>query len=277
MNGLFRGMNALVDDYFRFSLTYHGEVPRFQLAISLLAPIQGPTEASGNLVDLLFEQAVINWDNFDHATRGRSSAQNWRTAKRPPPNFPIHTPTTLLNQAITTGSDEQWSNRIPVDAGMLGSCGQRKIALAERREAVCSVIELATTDNTPLAMAIRCLQHCVAYLFFRSRMAEVGAPEWTSQSPPELLTAERLTAAVLAPRSYYARFERSLEWLQDLEKRLNRDLMRADVCRETQLPVAFQFEIFPDDFEWTVSMAETPNGQLDAVTAFADRKRLFVA
>lgn len=275
MVGIFAGMDDQVDGYLGTSPLGESPSPRYRSLATLLSLAAKPLTLDGNLADRLYAQAISNWERLDAPHRGRSSLQNWRATKVTTPFTPYRSPTSLLNSAITFATGGQLANCIPVDSDLLGSTGRRKVALAEHRESMCSLIELATTANTPLAMAIHGLQHAIAYLFFRSRLTEVGHIDWFTQGPPDLLKADRLSFAVLAPRDFYNRFRRSLDWLAAFEASLNRDLMQSKVCRETQLPVAFHFESFPDDFDWVTSMGESSTGQADVLAAFTSRYRLF--
>lgn len=277
MVGIFDGMDNLVDKCLGVSAFGESQTPSHRLFVTLLALTARPFNFNGNLTDELFARATSNWEGTPAMLRGRSSLQNWRATKLASPLSQLHSPTTFLNQAIAAATGDQLANRVPVDSGLLGSTGRRKVALAEHRGTTGSLIELATTANTPLAMAIQGLQNCIVYLFFRSRITQVGHPDWGSHGLPKLLKAEHISLAVLAPRSFYVRFERTLDWLAEFETTLNRDLLQADIFRETRVPVAFQFETFPDDFDWAASMGESSTGRADVLAAFTNRYRLFAA
>lgn len=278
MLGIFEGMDGLVDECLGITVLEGAGAPGYRSFASLLALVSSNRDLPQlNLADQLLTQAAKNWLTTSAAHRGRSSSRNWQAAKRLAPALPYVSPTMQLNQAIASATDVHVANRVPVDSGLLGSVGQRKVALAEQFDSGCALIELATTANTPLAMAIQALQNGMANLFIRTSLVETCHPDWITSGLPELLKAASLTLAVLAPRDFYERFQRALPFLAEFEATLNRSLTQSDVCHVTQIPVCFQFEVFPDDFAWGTQMVESSANLPEVASAFATRRRLFAA
>jgi hypothetical protein len=275
MVGIFQGMDALTDKLLGLSSRPDVSHAVYQSLATLIAgEAQIPQE---NLVDRLLNHACDMWDKTPEMLRGRSSPLNWQSGKAGPLTPGAHSATSLLNRAIANSTDGRWSNLVPVDAGLWGRPAGRKLALLERAGDDANLIELSVCENTPLSLAVRGLQHVVVYLFYRTRFSEVGYPGWNSQVP-NLLDADRLSLAVLAPTGFYDRyvpFAACLNWLNHLEHKFNRDLRNSSACQAAGVTAAFRFECFPTDFEWSDEYAHSPESSGVISSAFARRRRYF--
>lgn len=275
MVGIFKGMDALTD-----KLLGLPSRPDFSHAVyqSLATLIAGAAQIpQDNLVDRLLNHVCDMWDQTPESLRGRSSSLNWQSGKVRHTTPEPHSATYLLNRVIAISTDDRWSNLVPVDAGLWGRSVGRKLALIERSGDDANLIELSVGENTPLSVAMRGLQHIVVYLFYRTRFTQVSHPEWGSQVP-QLLRANRLSLAVLAPTSFYARYVphgESLSWLSQLECKLNLDLRNSYACRAAKITSEFRFESFPREFEWPDNYANSPESYEAISSAFALRRRYF--
>ena len=204
------------------------------------------------LVAAAFQQVRTNWRTCQDLGVGRPSAQNWRWRK-PQLNIAAHnaSPEVVLERALIAAVEKvgrtDWSNQVPVASGVAGSTAERRRAIDLVRQAGpghFQFIELKVASDTPLYAAIEIIAYACIWLVSREHAPSLDH---------ELLAATHIDALVLAPTSYYARFQ-----LGPLAQLLNTEIAALGAARGVQL--SFAFEAFPDGLAAARSFrAPSPN------------------
>jgi len=162
-------------------------------------------------------------------------------------------------------SSPLWFNQIPVAAGLVSAAdGKRCIDLVYRKNTgIYDFVELKYArlehgGDTPLGAAMQILKHAAAYLLVRAKRGELEKNGWKPEivdsfltgdgqklkakaTPTELLDATEVTLCVLAPSSFYAKFE--LGWLSTEINRGLESLIASGRFGRLKV-LRFQFEHF---------------------------------
>jgi len=210
------------------------------------------------VVATVFSQISANWRACrDHGV-SRSSAQNWRW-RQPQLGISGHnaSPEVVLERALVAAAERagraDWSNQVPVASGVAGSFAERRRAIdlvQQKGPGWFQFIELKVASDTPLFAAIEIISYVCIWLVSRG-----------SRPVGELLGASRINAVVLAPESYYARFQ-----LTPLQQTLDAEM--AALGAEHGVTLGFAFEAFPD------VLARQPFTDAGLISVLDDRRRL---
>lgn len=147
-----------------------------------------------------------NYDAAGASGNKNRSSQNWRWHMPQPQIGAGNTsPEVVVERAVAAAavaSDRtDWSNQIPVASGLMAGAGDRRraIDLARRLgERHFQLIELKIASDTPLYAAVELASYTCLWLVARDdRQAR----------PSALLDAERVDLRVLAPATFYARYD----------------------------------------------------------------------
>ena len=228
------------------------------------------------LVHSLLDQVNRNWNEASDALKSvPPNPHNWRRRQHPKVDPDSTSDEVTLERVITQTTDGNWWNQVPVDHTLLGVTKAKVIDLIHRdgeggREF--EVIELKTgAADTPLSAAIQVLKYGIVYTFYRNRYEELFMEESTS----ELLNATRLKLIVLAPWDFYREFA-TCDWLVRFESSLHDALLHISTTSGLNLPeMSFQFQSFPNDFEWSAEMASREQARKEALWAVHHRTPVF--
>lgn len=277
MPTIFDGMNETVDRCLLLNDSWPGTSPRFGHLATLLRLRQSPPRFSNeNLIDQLYQCSQTAWQSAPIDQRECRSAENWRSTKRLECRDDNPSQEAVLERLLVRLADDDWWNQVPVDSGLLNSQGRRKVDLVNRRQDRFTLMELKVNSNTPLSAAIQVLQNGVAYLFFR----QCVLPELSIRDDaktPAIMHASGLDLVVLAPASYYDRFDDSRRWLESFEREMETQLSTSTIRQSVGIPMTFRFESFPQDFTWSIDLASDASQHQLISQALDRRERAFPA
>jgi hypothetical protein len=184
-----------------------------------------------------YAKVAANWRACQTLGVGRPSAENWRWRRPQLGISPQNTsPEVVLERALMAACERagrtDWSNQVPVASGVAGAAAERRRAIDlvhQRGAGWFEFVELKVGSDTPLYAAIEILSYVAIWLVSR-----------TAGGASDLLTAERISASVLAPEGYYQGCA-----LGALQTQLNAEI--AELGAEHGVQLDFAFEAFPDD------------------------------
>jgi len=204
---------------------------------SALLTLGGRPTFSAAMVGAVYGAIAANWARYRTECAPTRSTANWRW-RVPQLAIAEHnaSPEVRLERALMNACERQgrndWSNQVPVASGVGGPSRQRRRAIDlvhQRGPGHFQLIELKIASDTPLYAAIEIIGYTVIWLLSRDE---------GSDNP--LLSAQRIDARVLAPASYYARYD-----LGALARLLDDEL--AALGARHHVTLSFGFEQFPDD------------------------------
>jgi hypothetical protein len=189
-------------------------------------------------VQAAFEAIQSNWRYCRSLRPLSGSTVNWRWRI---PQLAISalnaSPEVVLERALMAICERRgradWSNQVPIASGVAGSSAERRCAIDlvhQRGPGHFELIELKVASDTPLYAAIEIISYTCIWLLSRIDRAQGAGP---------LLSADRIDARVLAPTSYYPRYD-----LRALEVQLDHELRALGAAYGVDL--SFGFESFPD-------------------------------
>ena len=246
---LFDGCPEIVDRHLRITDEWAGIKPRYMSPTSLLQMEEENLPDGRELACDLFGQMMRNWGVA--GCPSTSSRQNWRFTKNVNFDDKERGPEVPLERTISRMTGEDWANQIPVDSGLLGKSA-KTLDLAGREGDVLDLIELKVDANTPLSAAIQVLTYGLTNVFFqvnRDRLLPKGLE-------CESLDPKQLQLHVLAPVSFYDRFEKKRSWLKAFEQAMCEGVIKFSnqfQCADYPRVVHFGFLGFPIDFSWDQS------------------------
>lgn len=219
-----------------------GKAPHYQHDESCLMLSREPVTdfCAKALINDIYEKVKSNL----HTDSNRSK-ENWRWKPNPAKtdeskavNRAKRLEVKLERMIIETLKD--WVNQVPTASGVMvkrsGNSGS--IDLVHRcGGGLYEFIELKVTTktNNPLYAAMEILQYGILYMLARQAM--------NAGEEKELLQAKAIQLKVLAPTTYYERFE--LDWL---ESAIKDGLKRFLKEKECGFLMDFNFEAFPENF-----------------------------
>lgn len=247
MSSIFDGLDEVCARWLGVDASWQGKPPHYQHKTTLQRLCQnGWGDLSGQqLMEDLYGQILKNW------TGGPCTGkENWRFEKQLNLAEWNLSPEVTLERTITGISDANWVNQVPVASGVDGTAGHHDIDLIHRSGASFTFIELKVADkNGPLFAAFEIIKYGMVYVFSRVHAEQLGY----KVKNKELLRASDVRLQVLAPVAFYeAEF---IEWLRSLEQCLNNGL-GAFAQKELQIPMSFNFFVFPTAFAWNPASHE---------------------
>jgi hypothetical protein len=219
-----------------------GRAPHHQHITSCQRRSTGPLDGFDALalVTAIYEKVVANWEASSYH---KGSDENWRLK----PNRDIaennDSEEVFLERAIVRimneiqPKPECWYNQVPVASGLVHPTTDhgRNIDLVHRLgDKAFEFIELKVRNATPLYAAMEILKYGLVYVFCR-HCALVSQSIFKHR---ELLEAERIHLRVLAPATYYEKYD--LSWL---EASLDKGLAEFSVQHRLPFGLDFAFEI----------------------------------
>jgi len=203
---------------------------------SSLLTVGGRSTFPSGVVDAVYGAIATNWERYRAACAPTRSTANWRwrvpqlaiAAHNASPEVRLER--TLMNACERQGRTD-WSNQVPVASGIGGASRQRRRAIDlvhQKGPGYFELIELKIASDTPLYAAIEIIGYTIIWLLSRDK---------ASENP--LLSAQRIDARVLAPASYYARYD-----LGALARLLGEELAALGARHDVTL--SFVFEQFSD-------------------------------
>ncbi|QGQ21991.1 hypothetical protein F1728_04470 [Gimesia benthica] len=223
------------------------------------------------LIKALYARMVENWELG--GSPQNTSDENWRFTQCLVLGKNNYThEVTLERTMITVLNNENWVNQIPVDSGLLEN-SNRSVDLAYREGNTIQLIELKVDSNTPLSAAIQILKYGLTNAFFRTHSEELE----TQNLQTPLLSADEIQLRVLAPAAYYNRFDEQTEWLRNFGNRINDGLAEfsAKQLMDSGMNLTtFQFEVFPDNFQWDPTRQADDEHRNEVLTAVNGRRPL---
>jgi len=211
------------------------------------------------VVRAAYNQIAANWGAYVTPSSLAASSENWRW-RVPQTYISEHNVSSevVLERAIVNACERQgrmdWANQVPVCSGVVGLSGERRRAIDlvhEKAPGHFQFIELKVGSDTPLFAAVEIIAYACVWLLSR---------DVPGASSP-LLAARQVEAIVLAPDSYYARFN-----LSGIEARLDHEL--AVLGQEKNVELSFSFEVFFDE------LAHQPVSDEAVDMLLAKRRRL---
>jgi hypothetical protein len=230
-------------------------IPKLSHRSALLA-FSARGDIPPGVVRAAYAQIEANWNACVTPATLAASRQNWRW-REPQLFISGHntSPEVVLERAIVNACERQgradWSNQVPVASGVAGASAERRRAIDlvhEKGPGHFEFIELKVGSDTPLSAALEIIGYLCVWLL--TRKAGVAGP---------LLSATKVEAIVLAPESYYARFN-----LKRIQARLDQELAALGEAHGVEL--SFAFEAFSD------TLAQLPITD-QAVAMLLDRRR----
>jgi len=205
-----RGVDSIVDDW--LGLAPVGKPPfyRHRTAANALSTRIAPIEGAGEFLQASYQQIHSNWQAAVETGRSRSSSENWRWKQHLDLGVANVSPELLLERKIVNLGGENWSNQMPVASGLTGSASNKRNAVDlvhRENETSYSFIELKVDSDTPLFAAIEILFYGLMFIWSKDNSHFLGYRD----SLPPVLQATDVRLCVLAPESYYNRF--NPEWL----------------------------------------------------------------
>lgn len=237
---LFRGVDQLAADLFGVRDIRHWS--------AMLKLNKAPPNALTGVavVEQMFAQVEGNWTKCLSILSRPPSTQNWRWFE---PQLEIspenRSPEVTLERAIVRAAKaadrRDWSNQIPIAAGILAGAGNNRRAIdlvhspaPEKFE----FVELKIASDTPLFAAIEILEYGFIWLLSRRDGEALGYADRA------IIQASDIQLSVLAPRSYYR--ELDLTWLTEC---LSEGVRRLGL-RQGDMRLDFAFQEFPQEFVW---------------------------
>lgn len=289
MATIFDGMDQVVDAYLNLDDSWKGEAPRYKHKRTLqkLTETSPPFLSTDNLIDRLFKCSQVAWESFPKEQRRSRSTENWRFAIQSLEGKNTTDPEVVLERLLAVVLDKNWSNQIPVDSGLLGKISQKTSKLVHRGKAIdlihrqadqFSIIELKFESNTPLYAAIQVIKYGVAYLFYRQFVLPGYLKERGNDLCPPIMKANSIDLVVLAPFKFYEPFiptSSSSSWLEQFKRQINAEFGASNVRKAVGIPMTFQFEAFPREFNWSLEMASDQSQHELVKQALKGRSRVF--
>lgn len=232
------------------------KIPKLNHRSALLA-YSKRGDIPGGVVRATYEQIAANWRACVTPATLAASRENWRW-RVPQLGISAHNTSAevVLERAIVNACERNgrtdWSNQVPVASGLAGFSSERRRAIDlvhEKAPGHFQFIELKIASDTPLFAAVEIIGY--ACLWLLAREAKAG--------PSALLAADKVDALVLAPDSYYARFD-----LKAIGARLDQELAVLGQAHGVEL--RFGFQTFFD------TLAQLPVSD-EAVAMLLERRR----
>lgn len=226
------GLEGLVDEWLQ--VEPKGKPPhyRHRAAANELTRRTIPIAGTRAFLDAAYTQIHQNWLDAIKAGYTKPSKENWRWKRHLNMSPKNNSPETKLERAIIDACGDNWSNQIPVASGLVGQNADRRVAidLAHREDPTTfSLIELKVASDNPLFATIEILMYGLVFVWSKNNREKLG---YDLRTQP-VLAADNVTLGVLAPASYYDRFD-----LTELATALNNALGEFGV----QNDIALRFE-----------------------------------
>jgi hypothetical protein len=200
-------------------------------------PIDG-FDASA-LFTAIYEKVVANWEASSYH---KGSEENWRLKPNPEIAENNASEEVFLERAIVRivnglqPETKSWFNQVPVASGLVHPAADhgRNVDLVHKLgDKAFELIELKVRSDTPLYAAMEIVKYGVVYVFCRHSAL---IPQ-SILKHRELLEAEWVHLKVLAPATYYEKYD--LAWL---ETSLNKGLAEFSVQHRLPFGLDFAFE-----------------------------------
>ena len=266
------GTEKIFDEWLGILGSAIGADPQYQHPTTLNRLATNPFRArSFNLVQRMLDLVQIKVNNG----LGNPGQTNWIFRQVPDMaegnGAEVTLERTLINNLPVNGP-RTWGNMTPVASGVCIPAADRRMAvdLVEVENSTVTLIELKVITNTPLFAAVEILGYGLCYMIARACPRLFGC----SPDLPLFNGKRHLKLRVLAPRPYYYREDIHIEWLSNLEARINQDLKGLDLpfrFDDVGYDIDFGFEAFPQEFNWEGNREH----HQEAVQAFLNRTSPF--
>ena len=200
------GIGDLVDAWLQVEPKGKPPYYRHRAAANALTRRDSPINGTRDFLAASYAQIHNNWLAASEAGLSRQSKENWRWKRHLDLGDGNKSPELKLERAIVGACGDDWSNQMPTASGLVGSAANRRAAvdLVFREDSsTYSLIELKVASDTPLFAAIEILMYGLLFVWSKKNQEELG---YDAEAQP-VLTANTVTLGVLAPGSYYDRFD----------------------------------------------------------------------
>lgn len=202
---ILKGIGDLVDDW--LELDPKGKPPyyRHRVAAKALSQRNSPITGTRAFLDAAYAKIHENWDT-NETGYAKPSIENWRWKRHLELGEMNVSPELQLERAIVNACGDDWSNQMPTASGLLGPATDKRVAvdLVHREDATTySFIELKVASDTPLFAAIEILRYGLLFVWSKNNQENLGY--YVGAQP--VITANTVTLGVLAPSSYYERYD----------------------------------------------------------------------
>ena len=200
------GIENLVDDWLKTEPKGQPPYYRHRAAANELTRRDSPITGTQAFLDASYARIHNNWLAAIDAGYTKPSKENWRWKRHLDLGPENTSPELKLERSIVSCCGDNWSNQMPTASGLTGPATDKRAAvdLVLREDATTySFIELKVGSDTPLFAAIEIMRYGLLFVWSRNNQAQLGS----AQTIQPVLAANTVTLSVLAPASYYDKFD----------------------------------------------------------------------
>jgi len=202
---ILEGIDDLVIEW--LAIERKGKPPHYQHVTTAieLSRRKEPLTGTAEFLEACYAKIHSNWRTACETGQWKRSRENWRWEARPDIPKENKRPEVTLERTIVRNNIESWSNQMPTASGLAGSyAGKTANVDLVRRDGpdAYSFIELKVERDTPLFAAIEILKYGLLFVWSKNNYEKLG---YDLDEQP-VLAADIVTLRVLAPASYYARY-----------------------------------------------------------------------